>query len=826
MKRLAFNGGEISPNMALRADMDVYARSCTTLTNFNVASTGGISRRPGMLHICNAQQQPSILIPYKYDENNIFLIELGADFLHVRDPKHNCRIIQSFHPDDNPATRWQYPSPANVSFQQINAILLILSQDSPVMALTWETPGDSWSFAPFDFATPPWQTEDLQDDELTLTPTQDGLYTPTWNADGVDTTEQHTPDPGDLLRASYYTARAEAADTARNLQADIDTCTYLSPSTPYTAGQKLAIKGPEQYEYYICTADFKTTDFVQGCISPANYPDNFMLAEDLTGFDDSTAIYELTERNFSKGDKIVLHSGYWQLYTCIRDFTPQDLITGLTSPADYPRHFMRGIQVGQILPCGGKWEFYCSGTWYGSYSIARNYGSGSPTEPWEHAGESRSSLGSSSNTLIAGDEEDEPCHLRLTLDSVRIVHPDDPAAGWPQDKCANKLIVFPYRHNMKLITTADGLLEDESPIATPLKTPLATYDWSFCAFNSRNGYPRCATLHESRLVLASTPAQPQTIWLSKSDDLNNFATGDLPNSGMLLTMATTSQAAICWMLSHADVIMLGTVDSEWVLKPASGSVLTPDNAKILNHGYRGSAPIPAVKADGRVLFCERGSGRIYDYGYNYETDGYTSQDLTIFADHIATAAGGITSGTVIKKPYCCVAFTTNNGELLLMTYNTLHNVNAWHRYTTKGTIHAACALPNGNNPDNLYLITSRTNPRGETSRRIELVTQGNPCADGEEQFPFTSTMETTAFAIPDANVRELHQPKLSAYFLTPIPANAVTTSTGNGYATTNISGTIPQGWADIITTPGWSSAPYIGIQITGPNPCTILAVQA
>jgi len=836
MKRLAFNGGEISPNMALRADMDVAARSCSQLTNFNVAATGGISRRRGMMHLCPAMQMPSRLIPYTYDTENTYLIELAADTLSIRNPRDNASVIHEFSGSDNSDTPWSYPDLSAVTWLQINSLLLILSPHTPVMQLRWDG-GQDWSFTPFEYSAPPWQSEDIQTDELTIAPLGDDTYTATWHnteeeAPPADTTEEHALSPGDLLRASYYTERQEAWQPAREIHHGLAICENLLNGATYTAGQKLAVRAPVTYEYFICTADFKTSDFVEGCISPSNYPDNFIPAEDLTGFDTSEnpkgAIYELTgSQAYAKGAKIILASGYWNLYTCIRTFTPQDGISGCTSPADYPKHFMRGLQIGNILPCGGKWQFYCSGAWYGAYSIKRNYGSGAATEPWEHMGESRSSIGATANDIITGNEEQEECYLRLTLDTVRQIHKSSPAAGWVPDICGNKLIVFPYRHNMQLRALADGALEDNTPVRLPLNTPLATYDWSPSAFNTRNGYPRVATLHESRLVLASTREQPQTLWLSRTDDLNNFTTGELDNDGMLLTMQTQTQSAICWLLSHANAIMLGTMDAEWVIKAANNAAaLTPGNAKIFNHGYRGSANIPAITADGRILYCERGSGRVYDYSYNYEQDGYTSSDLTIFADHIATAAGGITGGAVAKKPYCYVAYTTGSGQLLLMTYNTMHNINAWHRYTTKGAIEQACTLPNGNAADILCLIVRRTGKDGATTRRIEAITPDSPYTDGQEQHDYASTMETTAFSSPETNDATVHAPTLEIYLGEPMPAENLSCSSGNGYThRINKSGTLTTGWHKIAAPSGWSQRPYIGIRATGSTPCTILAVQ-
>ena len=41
-----------------------------------------------------------------------------------------------------------------------------------------------------------------------------------------------------------------------------------------------------------------------------------------------------------------------------------------------------------------------------------------------------------------------------------------------------------------------------------------------CAFSVEKGYPSCIALRNGRLILASTTAQPQTIWASRVDRYN------------------------------------------------------------------------------------------------------------------------------------------------------------------------------------------------------------------------------------------------------------------------------------------------------------------
>ena len=268
--------------------------------------------------------------------------------------------------------------------------------------------------------------------------------------------------------------------------------------------------------------------------------------------------------------------------------------------------------------------------------------------------------------------------------------------------------------------------------------------------------------------------------------------------------------------------MLGTMDAEWVIKPSTGGAgLTPQNARNYNQGNNGSMPIPAIGGTDRILYTERGGGRVYEYGYRYESDSYTSIDLTIFADHIATGEQGITGGDILKKPYTAVVFTTNSGNLLLCTYNTMHNVHAWHRYTTQGHIQSVAALPNGTGSDRLYLITAR-----DSTRRIEIIDDTTETyLDGLEEYPYTSTLETTAFSAPDANDRKHKTATVEAYFLAPTPPPTALQFTTGGAYKSNDRYAITPGWNQFTATANWRTMPYIGIQCTGNHPCTILAMQ-
>lgn len=95
-----------------------------------------------------------------------------------------------------------------------------------------------------------------------------------------------------------------------------------------------------------------------------------------------------------------------------------------------------------------------------------------------------------------------------------------------------------------------------------------------CAFSVEKGYPSCIALRNGRLILASTKAQPQTIWASRVDRYNEFSVDDMADSGWDLTIGANQSQKIQWLSSSKDLIV-GTDIGEWVLNDSDSSNPVP-----------------------------------------------------------------------------------------------------------------------------------------------------------------------------------------------------------------------------------------------------------
>lgn len=843
MIRNSFNGGVLSPSIRMREDLDVFRRGCSVLENFDVGQAGGIRRRRGFRRIADAQNEHSRLFAYKYRNDTRYLVEVGTEYIRV------------YYTDGGLA--WETGSPyiaevlPSVRTLQVNALLLVMSRYLPPMQLTCDGKG-KWSWGVFEYSVPPWRYSEYRDYPICVSRRNDGYYHVDFDVEEDE--EEATPEAREVLRASYYTdaqqIKMAQASIFAKVSAQYETA-FISASTNIAKGTVFAVRQKPEYSVYSVVEDFTgDTMFVQGLIDPANYTGNFQLASDATTHDFSIA--ELSKSSsYTKGQRVRFEAGYWDIYTCINDFDGStDYYKEGIEPSDYPGHFVRGVMLG-AAPSKGAWHLYVSGTWAGSYEVRASYTGSSMYDDWEYRGESFSRIIAPSNNLLAGDENSEECYISLWLTRARAYGSNWTARCIPADSCGNVLSVSSYKHDLIL---QHQIVEDEDsgdiidayyilrdPIKTTWYGSITTTDWSWCAFSSKYGFPRLACIFNQRLVFAGTEAQPQTLWLSRTDDIDNFDILQQDDGAMALTMSSQTQDPIRWMMCVNNRIMLGTAEGESIIQSGNGgAVMTYANATIATHGFVGSADVDAIACNDKTVYFERGGARAMQFGYSYEQDAYLSTDLSIFAEHILRDGGGVAEGTFLRKPDAKAVLVLKNGNIACMTYNSQHQVNAWHLYTTQGRFFSVCMLPNGNNADSLYAVTGREEVREVDSGLADPEDTEwmyyIECQDESSQFEDTgerdyiSEMQTNALTSTSIRGSKQSTGPVMMYLgdETSAAGVEVTSDAGKTWSRPDKSprGTFPAGWNKLV---GYGNNQYdqiVGVRVRGNQAFQLLAVQA
>lgn len=271
-----------------------------------------------------------------------------------------------------------------------------------------------------------------------------------------------------------------------------------------------------------------------------------------------------------------------------------------------------------------------------------------------------------------------------------------------------------------------------------LSSPSLTGSPSPTLNNTTDKYPSSVTFFEQRLVFAGTNDNPQTIWFSKSGDLENFTTGTNDTDAMVYTIASNKVNAIRYMSAQRSLIV-GTVGGEFVVS-GSGTTLpiTPTNVQIQKQSSYGAANVDAVQIENVTMFLQRAKRKIRELTYNLNIDQYQAQDMTLLAEHISD--GGILEMAYQQEPDSILWCVRSDGTLLGLTYARTEQVVGWHRHIIGGAfgsgqavVESVASIPTDSNEDELYVIVKRT-INSVTRRYVEHLTLFDYGTDQTDAF--------------------------------------------------------------------------------------------
>jgi hypothetical protein len=83
--QFSFAGGELSPSLYGRVDLEKYAAGARTLTNMIVHAHGGASNRPGTEYIgpIKSAEGTVILVPFQFSVEQAYVLEFGGGYMRV-----------------------------------------------------------------------------------------------------------------------------------------------------------------------------------------------------------------------------------------------------------------------------------------------------------------------------------------------------------------------------------------------------------------------------------------------------------------------------------------------------------------------------------------------------------------------------------------------------------------------------------------------------------------------------------------------------------------------------------------------------------------------
>ncbi len=282
---------------------------------------------------------------------------------------------------------------------------------------------------------------------------------------------------------------------------------------------------------------------------------------------------------------------------------------------------------------------------------------------------------------------------------------------------------FGFTDGYARITAVPSATEAVAEVQKPFAKAIATKSWREGAWSSVRGFPGVVELHEQAAWFASaqTPtrkAQADTVWRSRIGLFTDFTPGLNDDDPLSYALANERVDTIEWMMS-ADALLIGTRGGEWVGRASAlQESITPANFNVRESTTAGGRKVRPIKEARRGLFVQRAGRKVMELVFQASADGLVTRDLTEIAEHIT--GPGITDIAFQREPGQTVYCVRADGRLACLVYRREQDVIAWWSLETAGQIESVAVLP-GETCDELWITVRRT-INGASRRFVEVLT--------------------------------------------------------------------------------------------------------
>jgi hypothetical protein len=206
-----------------------------------------------------------------------------------------------------------------------------------------------------------------------------------------------------------------------------------------------------------------------------------------------------------------------------------------------------------------------------------------------------------------------------------------------------------------------------------------------------SNYPAVIAIFQSRLWLARTPSDLQSIWASQTGDYYNFDLGTaLASEAIQFETATSGE--IEWLKGQKN-LMMGTDLGEFKIS-AQGGVITPSDIDIRQQSAYGSAGLLQGQNIGdQILYVSPDRKKVRALTFDTFQQGWFSPDITWIGEHITSV--GIKEIHFARDPDNLIFCLLKNGTVATCTYDRSQKSLGWTLYNFGDAPIISMAVING-----------------------------------------------------------------------------------------------------------------------------------
>lgn len=667
------NSGKIAPVMEGRTDVQIYPYSCRETKNAIPLVYGSNKNRGGSAFVSAVKNSANktALIPFKVGENVAYQIEIGDEYLRfykdrelILDDGEPYELETSYQVEDI----FDANGLLQIDYQQSGDVLYLVHDKYPPMKLSRY--GDTnWVLSALDLQGGPWQNMNTEKGVKIKSSADTGIATLT------------------VLGASDYVETINIPPMYR----DVD-------DVPQRADVTVSVGNTT-----VATGDRNSFVLNQGQYALCDYVKN-ILEVNGTGFsceiieEDNTHKLKIKSNTTSYANQTLTVQIYYKWGGIFEETKTSTSDFGAVIENERPPIFTYDM-IGQLIRLrtanSGSIDVWYAGMTVSVDMIVRSDGN-------FYKAETSGTAGNIKPTHTEGTESDGKVFWTY-------LH-----SGYAWGKIVSYINSYTVKAEFKTVLPSDVVSG-------------GTDRWEI-GLNGADGiWPSSVCFFKDRLALGLNATKGPQVCFSCSGDYENFS--DMTAGEVLATNAITLPILldlnkIQWLCAQ-DNLFVGTEGGIVAVKAMTSSeVFGPDNITYDNISSVGACKIKPIRIGDDILYLGRLAKDIYAIQYNWETDSYAPDEVSLLAYDLLEE--GISGWALQYEPNRIIWLVRKDGKLLGLTYNKKQSVRAFHLHETDGQFESVSCIPAPDGTqDEVYFVAKRI-VNSNTVRYVEYFKNGLP----------------------------------------------------------------------------------------------------
>ncbi len=756
-----FGGGEFTPALWGRTDIQKYKSGLRAARNGTILPQGGFRNRAGTAYAAKVGDSTHAvrLMPFIASTTQAYMIELGN--FYARFFLNDAPVLTALGNVYQIVTPWAASDIFKVKFAQSADVMYLSCKGYTPQTLTFNSSA-SWTMAAYSFINGPFmvQNSDVTSTispsaltgSVTLTATKNifnvgqigGLFEMISTIVGQTTTPSITASATNWIpTGTTWSATTSGTWTGTILiqtspdnitwttVATVTTNTTVSGATGFADGYMRAIMQSALSFSGSATVALTGNGAIAGptVISALNATTTAVSAGDtasitltsLSGTGDTV----LLERSDDAGVTWNTLASYTtnQAATSVATTktaclirakktvdgggTPSATVDGTTGAAPTLSFAISTASTSAAIQCGATWSIITTGTWTGKLRVEISTDGGNN---WQLV-QTLQSAGSN-NFTTSGSTGVSQCLLRISSDpsiafsGTVTVDLTSQSFDW-----TGVVKITAFASATSVTATVQNLSNTDS---TGLANTSATWQWSEGSWSTYRGFPACVAFYQDRAHWASTDAEPNTVWPSKTASYNDFGISHplQDSDAFSIVLASRQLNSVNFLVPMPQALIAGSSDTAFGLSPGSSGVYSATSISQTPMDHRGSYNIDPVVVGNEIILMQQMGTVVRNLIFQLAVNGFMGDNISVSSQHLFTGYN-IVQMAYQQEPDSLIWAVRSDGKLLCCTYDRAQEMNAWTRHDTQGGLYESVAcIPNATLGINeIWFVVNRSGTR-------------------------------------------------------------------------------------------------------------------